>query len=107
MYKLIFYVPVADAESVKQACFDAGAGKIGEYDACSFETLGLGQFRASEMANPTIGEKGLLEKVDELKVEMVCEDVFIREAVESMIKAHPYEEPAYQVFQCLSLDDLS
>ena len=107
MFKLIFYVPVENAESVKQACFEAGAGRIGEYEACSFETLGIGQFRALEQANPTLGKRGVLEKVDELKIEMVCEDEIIIQAVEAMIQAHPYEEPAYQIFQCLTLDDLT
>lgn len=103
MMKLIFYVPVESAEAVKSALFSVGVGKIGHYDQCSFETLGVGQFRALKGANPSVGEVGILEKISELKVEMVLSDNILSEAVAALKKAHPYETPAYQVIECLDI----
>lgn len=99
MYKLAFYVPLEDADTVKEAVFATGAGRIGDYEACCFETRGTGQFRPLDGASPHIGQVGDLEKVEELKVELVCEDHLIREAVEALRAAHPYEEPAFDVWR--------
>ncbi|GGX91840.1 hypothetical protein GCM10007160_19180 [Litchfieldella qijiaojingensis] len=98
MYKLAFFVPIKDAESVKEAIFATGAGRIGDYEACCFQTLGTGQFRPLDGANPHIGQVGDLEQVEELKVELVCKDSLIRDAVAALKAAHPYEEPAYDVW---------
>ncbi|CAA0084360.1 GTP cyclohydrolase 1 type 2 [BD1-7 clade bacterium] len=104
MYKFCFYVPSADA--VKTAVFATGAGAIGDYRECCFESAGTGQFRALDGANPAIGLVGDLEHVDELKVELVCATAHILDAVRAMINAHPYEEPAYEVWPVLTLADL-
>jgi hypothetical protein len=103
MLKLIFYVPVESAEMVKAALFKIGAGKIGNYDQCSFETIGIGQFRPLKGATPNIGELGILEKIPEAKVEMVIDDIIVKEAIRVLNKVHPYETPAYQVLQCLDV----
>ncbi|WP_280553220.1 NGG1p interacting factor NIF3 [Halomonas sp. 25-S5] len=103
MYKLAFFVPVADAESVKEAVFATGAGRIGDYEACCFQTRGTGQFRPLEGADPHIGRVGDLERVEELKVELVCEDALIAEAVAALKTAHPYEEPAYDAWKLEAL----
>ena len=79
--------------------FQAGAGKIGNYDRCSFETIGSGQFRALLGATPAVGRVGELEIVRELKVEMVCEDAVIKEVIVALKKHHPYEVPAYDVIK--------
>lgn len=99
MYKLAFFVPMEDAESVKEAVFRSGAGRIGDYEACCFQTPGTGQFRPLDGADPHIGEVGELERVEELKVELVCEDSLIHAAVAALKLAHPYEEPAYEVWR--------
>ncbi len=104
MYKLVFFVPVTHVEQVKQAVFDAGAGRIGNYDRCSWQVLGEGQFRPLEGANPFLGQPGEVEKVAEYRVEMVCDDVHIESAIRALKAAHPYETPAYDVWK---LDDLS
>lgn len=104
MYKLAFFVPVADAEAVKEAVFATGAGRIGDYEACCFQTPGTGQFRPLTGANPHIGRVGELERVEELKVELVCEDHLIRAAVAALKQAHPYEEPAYDVWRLETFD---
>lgn len=99
MYKLVFFVPVSHAELVKKAVFSSGAGKIGAYDSCSFETEGFGQFRPLSGSHPFLGKENEIEKVRELRVEMVVESQRIKEAVEAMKKAHPYEMPAYDVIK--------
>lgn len=103
MYKLAFFVPVADAETVKEAVFATGAGRIGDYEACCFQTRGTGQFRPLAGATPHIGRVGDLETVEELKVELVCEDARIEAAVAALKAAHPYEEPAYDVWKLETL----
>jgi hypothetical protein len=99
MFKLIFYVPIADAEQVKQALFEAGAGKIGNYENCSFETSGIGQFLPINGAKPALGEVGKLERISELKVEMICIPEKIQFVIKVLKETHPYEEPAYEVIK--------
>lgn len=103
MYKLCFFVPWTHLESVKTALFEVGAGRVGDYDCCSWQTLGQGQFRPLEKSQPFIGEAGVIEQVSEYRVEMVCDDPLIRRAVARLKEAHPYEEVAYDVWR---LDDL-
>jgi hypothetical protein len=103
MYKLCFYVPENATDLVKKAIFDAGAGKIGNYDSCCWQTLGTGQFRPLEHSRPYLGEHGRIETVAEFKVEMVCADEHIKAAIAALKKAHPYEEPAFEVYR---LEDL-
>ena len=99
MYKLSVFVPATHLETVKTALFDMGAGKIGDYDHCSWQTLGQGQFRPLENSQPFIGQEGEVETVDEYKLELVVEDAHIKAVVAAMKLAHPYEEPAYDVWQ--------
>lgn len=99
MYKLAFFVPESHKESVKAAVFATGAGRIGLYDCCSWEVLGSGQFRPLAGAKPFIGEPGVIETVAEYRVELVCEDHLIKAAVAALRAAHPYEEPAFDVWQ--------
>jgi hypothetical protein len=99
MHKLCFYVPATHVEIVKAAIFAAGAGRVGDYDCCAWQVLGEGQFRPLPGSKPFIGEQGNVEKVAEYKVETVCEDALIGAAVAALKRAHPYEEPAYQVWR--------
>lgn len=99
MFKLCFYVPVTHVEIVKQAIFAAGAGRIGEYDSCAWQVLGAGQFRPLAGSKPFIGTQGDVEVVPEYKVETVCEADVIAAVVAALKAAHPYEEPAYQVWR--------
>ena len=103
MYKLCFFVPASHLFEVKQALFDAGAGRIGNYDCCCWQTLGSGQFRPLPNSQPYLGVQGQIETVEEYKVEMVCEDNFIASAVDALKKAHPYEEPAYDIWKIETL----
>ena len=103
MYKICVFIPEPELEQVKQAMFSAGAGRIGHYDCCSWQTLGQGQFRPLENSQPFIGQQGQIEQVSEYKVEMVVADELIRAVIQAMTQAHPYEEPAYDVWQLADL----
>ena len=104
MYKLTFFVPLNCKEEVKSAVFAPGAGRIGDYEHCCFETVGRGQFRALDGAQPAIGALNELTYVDEVKVELVVSDELITDAVRALKKSHPYEEPAYDVFKCIDIE---
>jgi len=97
--KLTTYVPVTDADRVRAALADAGAGRIGDYDSASFSSAGEGRFRPLEGAAPTIGEVGRPEVVEEHRVEVVLPRARRTEVVAAMLAAHPYEEPAYDVVE--------
>ena len=99
MYKICVYVPENSVEKVKQALFEAGAGRIGNYDYCCWQTEGTGQFRPLEDSKPAIGSLHKVEQVKELKIELVCEESLISAAVQAMKNSHPYEEPAYDVWK--------
>ena len=99
MYKLEFFVPEDYKEKVKTAIFNAGGGRIGNYDYCSWETLGKGQFKPNKNSNPFIGEEGKITKIQEFKVELICDDDKIENVIKALKKMHPYETPAYQYWK--------
>ena len=99
MYKIEFYIPESHLEQVKKAMFDAGAGKLENYDLCCWQTRGIGQFRPLEGSNPYSGTLGNAEKDTERKVEMVCADDCIEQAINALKENHPYETPAYQYWE--------
>ena len=99
MYKLEFFVPEDYKEKVKTAIFKIGGGKVGNYDCCSWETLGQGQFKPNQNSNPFIGEKNKISTVQEFKVEMICDDDKIKNVIKALKEAHPYETPAYQYWK--------
>ena len=101
MYKINFFVPENAAEVVKAAMFAVGAGKIGNYEQCSFETFGTGQFKPLLGAKPFIGTIGEVLKVKELKVEIVCDDHCLKNVILAMKAYHPYEMPAYDIIQLI------
>jgi len=106
MYLLVTYVPEESLEKVKSVLFSAGAGRIGSYSHCSWEVTGQGQFKPEAGASPFLGEIGCLEKVTEYRLELVCMDRNIKKAVRALLKAHPYETPAYHIVKVLTLEDL-
>lgn len=103
MYKFIAYIPKDDLETVKTALFKAGAGRLGAYDCCSWQVLGLGQFRPLKGATPAIGEVGQLEFVEEWRVEMVVPKTKINDVLKAYRTAHPYEMPAYDIFEMVNI----
>ncbi len=104
MLKLVFYVPETHLEQVKQAVFRAGAGRWGNYDSCCWQTLGTGQFRPIEGAEPFLGSVGSVEKVAEWRVEMICDETVVQAVVSALCHAHPYEEVAFDLTRLLDLD---
>jgi len=97
MHVIVFYVPIKQCEQVKSAMFAAGAGKLGAYDCCAWQTIGQGQFKPLTGSQPAIGQTDRLEIVDEYRVEMVCDKTCITEVINAMKNAHPYEEVAFHV----------
>ena len=106
MYLISFYVPITHLNSVKQALFDKGAGKFKKYDSCSWQTPGKGEFRPLKGSRPFIGEPDKIQEVDEYKVEMICRKKIIIDVLETLVKVHPYEEPAYHAIKINTLDEL-
>jgi len=98
-YKIITFVPGEHADAVRDAMDHGGAGWIGHYRQCSFNTPGVGTFRPMRGAKPAIGAVGNLEWVEELRVEMICSGDRLDSALAALRQAHPYEEPAIDVFQ--------
>jgi len=101
------YVPLEHAEALKQAMFSAGAGQIGQYDHCAWQTLGQGQFRPLAGSQPSIGHHNVEQRLDELKIELVCSENTIVAVLDALLEAHPYETPAYGAIRFLSRDDFA
>jgi len=98
-YKLIVFVPVSSVDKVTDAVFEAGAGWIGNYSHCGFKVPGKGSFLPREGAKPAIGKKGRLETVEEIRFECIVPAARLDVVLAAMKKAHPYEEPAFDVFR--------
>lgn len=98
LYKLAVFVPYSHVEEVRRAVNDAGAGYIGNYSDCSFRTPGIGTFKPGENTNPFIGQKGIVEEVEEYRLETIVPEPLLPGVLEAMFKAHPYEEVAYDVY---------
>jgi len=96
--KLVVFVPAEALDAVRDALFDAGAGRIGDYERCSWYTEGTGTFLAGEGTSPTIGERGREERVPEFRLEAVFPAERQDEVIAALRSAHPYEEPAYDVY---------
>jgi hypothetical protein len=96
--KLVIFTPLSHADIVREALGSAGAGKIGNYDFCSFTTRGTGRFRGNENSNPTIGTAMQYESVEEEKIEVVVPRIILKDVIEAVKKVHPYEEIAFDVY---------
>ena len=98
LLKLAVYVPLSHADAVRKALFEAGCGHIGNYDSCSYNLNGFGTFKASEECNPFCGEIGKLHKEEEVRIETVMPAYIKSKVVASLLSAHPYEEPAFDIY---------
>ncbi len=99
MYLICFYAPPSHVEQIKQAMFAAGAGKLGHYSSCAWQTLGEGEFMPLTGSQPYKGCVNQTEKAAEYKVEMICEQQYLFNVISVMKREHPYEMPAYQVIK--------
>ena len=97
MVKLVTFVPARHLEAVRAAVCEAGAGHIGDYAYCTFSTPGMGTFRPGELTDPFSGRKGVLNEEPELRFETLVPKARLGEVLRVMVKAHPYEEPAYDI----------
>ena len=98
LLKLVTFVPMAQADEVRQALFEAGCGCIGGYDACSYNIAGEGTFRAGKGCNPFCGNVGELHREAEVRIETVLPAYLKGKVVRALLEAHPYEEPAYDLY---------
>jgi hypothetical protein len=103
--KLVWFAPREALERTRDAVFRAGAGRIGDYERCSWYTAGTGTFLGGEGATPTVGDPGREQRVAELRVEVVVPADRAREIVEALIAAHPYEEVAFELYPLVSLGE--
>lgn len=101
--KIVFFVPESHADIVRKAVGEAGAGKIGNYTHCSFSSKGQGRFVPGIGANPTIGQVGISEIVEEERIEFVCNKENLQEIISVIKKVHPYEEVAFDVYSLLNI----
>jgi dinuclear metal center YbgI/SA1388 family protein len=96
--KLVAFIPVEDAEKVRAAVLEAGAGAIGQYDYCSFNSRGKGTFRAGEQAKPYVGEKNKIHSEEEVRFETIFPDYLQSSVISALLLSHPYEEVAYDIY---------
>ncbi|MSR17650.1 MAG: Nif3-like dinuclear metal center hexameric protein [Phycisphaerales bacterium] len=96
-FKLLTYCPSSSAEDVRSALASSGAGRIGDYECCSFSTSGTGTFRGTPSSSPRVGRKGQLERVEEVCISVVTSQRALAASIAALRSAHPYEEPAIEV----------
>jgi dinuclear metal center YbgI/SA1388 family protein len=96
--KLVTFCPVEFADRVRQSLFDAGAGRIGNYDRCSYNIQGQGTFRASDNTNPFVGEKNKIHYEDEVRIEVIFPTYLEKQLIAALLAVHPYEEVAYDLY---------
>jgi dinuclear metal center YbgI/SA1388 family protein len=99
LYKLVVYVPSGHEDKIMNSMYDTGAGYIGKYSSCSFRTKGIGTFEPLEGTKPFIGTPGRLENVEEFRVETIVTEKLLNKVIKEMLKVHPYEEAAYDIFE--------
>ena len=104
-YKVVVFVPEAQGDAVRRAMGEAGAGRIGNYDHCSFTLQGIGRFRPLEGATPAIGAVGQIETVVEERIETVCAEELLGAVLDAVRAVHPYEEPAIDVYPLAMVDE--
>lgn len=100
--KIIVFAPSSHADKIRRALAKSGCGHVGNYDFCSFSVKGAGRFRGLKDAKPFIGRPGRIEKVAEEKIETICPKSKLRAVLKAIKKAHPYEEPAVDVYPLLN-----
>ncbi|WP_152656233.1 Nif3-like dinuclear metal center hexameric protein [Oceanobacillus sp. CFH 90083] len=98
LLKVVVFVPDSHVQELREALHEGGAGQIGDYSHCTFQTAGQGTFRPSEEANPYIGKQNKLTYVEEKKLEAVVPKSNLAKVMEAIHSAHPYEEPAYDMY---------
>lgn len=106
MYKIITFVPVKDAQRVRDAMGNAGAGVLGNYHHASFSTRGIGRFTPSAGAHPVIGEVGKPQEVGEERIEVICTGEKVKDVVVAIKSTHPYEEAPVEVWPLVDVSQI-
>lgn len=101
-HKIVVFVPPAKVKEIILSMAEKGAGIIGNYTVCSFRINGTSTFKGGKKSNPVIGKKQKLETAEEVRLEMVCDNDVLGSAIRNMLKHHPYEEPAYEIYDIAS-----
>jgi hypothetical protein len=104
--KIVTFVPPENADELRMALGEAGAGIIGEYSFCSYSSIGEGRFLPSNSAQPHVGEAGRYEIVKEERIEVVCDRTHAKEVIAALRAVHPYEEVAFDVYPLIDEEDL-
>jgi hypothetical protein len=104
--KIVVFVPVENADEVREVVGKAGGGRLGEYSFCSYTVTGTGRFLPSDRAKPHIGKVGKLEQVKEERIEITCDQTLAKKVVEAIKAVHPYEEVALDIYPLLTTDEL-
>jgi len=107
LLKLVTFVPLNQAQTVREAIFRAGAGHIGNYDSCSYNIEGEGTFRGNDDTNPFVGEKGQLHTEKEIRIETIVPAFLKTKVITALLKAHPYEEVAYDIYPLANTYDIA
>ncbi|MBI4035271.1 MAG: hypothetical protein HY381_02640 [Candidatus Chisholmbacteria bacterium] len=102
LVKVVVFVPEAYANKIRQVLGEVGAGRLGKYSYCSFSVTGVGRFKPMKGAKPTVGKVGGLEEVAEERIETVCYERDLKKVLQAIKVAHPYEEPAIDVYPLLT-----
>src|SRR5271165_323880 len=97
-YKIVVYVPLANADHIREVIGQAGGGKLGKYSFCTFSTRGIGRFKPDEGAKPHIGTVGKIEEVEEERIEVTCDEAVVGNVIAAIKRVHPYEEVALDVW---------
>lgn len=103
--KIVTFVPIKDADKVRLAMGDAGAGVLGNYHHASFSSKGVGRFTPSQGAHPTIGQMGKPQEVEEEKIEVICQKEKVKEVVAAIKRTHPYEGIPLEIWPLLNEDE--
>ncbi|NQU33170.1 MAG: Nif3-like dinuclear metal center hexameric protein [Bacteroidetes bacterium] len=102
LHKVVCFCPTDHMKNIQDAMFMAGAGNIGNYDNCSYYSTGTGTFKALEGSNPFVGKQNLLHKEEESRLETIVPAYRLSAVIKAMISAHPYEEPAYDIYNLVN-----
>lgn len=104
LFKLVVFVPKENCSQINEALFQAGAGELGNYSACHFRSEGIGSFEPNTSAQPFIGNSGIYEEVEEMRVEYLVQQHRVGNVIQTLLKAHPYEEVAYDLIPIANTD---
>ena len=103
-YKIVVYVPLESADEILFQLAASGAGVIGNYTVCSFRSRGVGTFIGGKKSSPAAGKNGKFEMAEEIRLEMICAEECLNDAIDSIYEFHPYEEPAYEIYPVMIRD---